>query len=142
MVRGSEKMDKKSKREFIIFFLAVFVMAIWSFGAAQPGSIGDFSRYFGKAFSVLIVIPLLVVFWWEIDIDISKISKKRFYVWCALVACGAALAIWSMYSLKRERPMIDKAYSLAIPLWVLGVALIHIIKYTKAQRSKQSENND
>jgi hypothetical protein len=132
-------MGKKGKWDSIAFVLAVLIMGVVAFGAiVKPESIGDFIRDFWKAFFVLIAIPLLVIFWWEIG---GEISKKRFYFWCVFVVFAAASTVLGLCTLKSERTMIDKAYSLVMPLWFLAVGLIPIIKY-KAQSSKQSKNND
>ncbi|MHC4068258.1 MAG: hypothetical protein ACYS18_04790 [Planctomycetota bacterium] len=132
-------MGKKGKWDSIAFVLAVLIMGVVAFGAiVKPESIGDFIRDFWKAFFALIAIPLLVIFWWEWGVEVSK---KRFYFWCGFVVFAAAVTIWSLCSLNRERPMIDKVYSLVMPFWFLAVGLIPIIKYIKAQRSKQVKKN-
>lgn len=139
-----KKMKKKSHWfDSIAFVLPFLIMVTGVFGLiVKPESIGQFIADFWSAFAVLIAIPVLVVFWWEWDVEVYKISKKRFYFLCGFVVCAAALTVFNLCTLKNESRMIDKAYFLVMSLFLLAEGVILIIKYIKAQRSKQSENND
>lgn len=133
-------MDKKSKQQFIGFMLYVPLFLILGVPAlasiVKPEDLGAFIK---KASFLLIVILMLVISWWGWDFEINK---KRIYGCCVMAVLVTALTVWRLSRLEGEVTMIDKAYLLAVPLWLFTQALVIIIRYIKGQRPKHSENNN
>ena len=126
-------MAKKKEYEFILFLLFVLFMGTFAFGQiVKPESVGGFIVDFWRVFWMLFIIPGLVIAWPDIDVQVSKISKKRVYLLWVIVVWAAAMTVWGLCWLARERTIIDKVWSIMMPLWVLAMSLIYIIKYRKA----------
>ena len=125
-------MSNKSQWPFIGFVILFVVMGVMAFGSiVGPDSARDFAMDLAKVLFVLLVIPILVIVWWDTHV---QASKKRLYVFCVFAVWAAAMTLWSLWGLLRrpERTIINKAYSIAMPLWLLAMSLIYLIKYTKA----------
>jgi hypothetical protein len=133
-------MSNKSEWQFIVCAILFIVMGVIAFGSiVGPDSVRDFVRDFRKALFVLVAIPLLVIVWWDTHV---QASKKRLYVFCVFAVWAAATTLWSLWLLRRSTDMIiDKAYSIAMPLWLLAMSLIQVIKYTKATKARTDQNN-
>ncbi|UCF43269.1 MAG: hypothetical protein JSV99_11980 [Planctomycetota bacterium] len=136
-------MAKKKEYEFIFFVLLVLFMGGLAFGPIiKPEGVGDFILDFGQVFCLLIMIPALVIAWRE-DIDVRgrKISKKRVYPLWVIVVLAAAMTVWGLCSLAGERRIMDKAWFIMMPLWLLAMSLIQLTKYRKAGKARADQDN-
>lgn len=133
-------MSNKSQWPFIGFVILFVIMGVMAFGSiVEPDSVRDFIRDFRKVLFVLVAIPVFVIVWWDTNV---KPSKKRLYVFCVFAVWAAATTLWSLWLLRRSTgTIIDKAYSIAMPLWLLAMSLIQVIKYAKATKAHTDQNN-